>query len=285
VSNKCVRPLAVLATVVSLFMPCLAQSAEASAVKGGLQCAVPTIFRDYYVELVDLARHADIHRVDVQADGAFEFRSVPAGDYRLRVTDLNGDSIYEQYVVISSYSGPLTIQLPEGKKPRVPGGTVSLTQLRHPPAPKAFQAVLSAQHFSETGQVDKAVVELEKAIRISPEYADAYNNLAVQHMRMNRYEDAARELERAIEIAGPSPMKLCNLAYAQHRLQRDPEAIANSRAALRMDSAYPQAHLILGSLLASDPRTRQESITHLEQAAVTLPSARTTLENVRRALR
>jgi hypothetical protein len=43
-----------------------------------------------------------------------------------------------------------------------------------------------------------------------------------------------------------------------------------------------QAHLILGSLLARDPRTRAESIQHLERAAETLPSARATLEKLRR---
>jgi hypothetical protein len=54
-----------------------------------------------------------------------------------------------------------------------------------------------------------------------------------------------------------------------------------ARAALRLDSGFPQAHLILGSILAVDPRTRAESIPHLERAAETLPSARATLEKLR----
>lgn len=116
--------------------------------------------------------------------------------------------------------------------------------------------MVSAQRFSESGQAEKAVEELEKAIRISPEYADAYNNLAVQHIRMGRFEEACGELARAI---------------------------ASARAALRLDSGSPQAHLILGSILAQDPRTRAESIPHLERAAETLPSARASLEQVRRA--
>jgi tetratricopeptide (TPR) repeat protein len=285
VSNRCPRPLAALATVVCLFIPCRAQTAEVATVKGELRCALPTVFREYWVELVDATHHADAHRVDVQSDGSFEFRSVPPGDYKLRVTSLDRDPIHEQYVAISNFSGALSIQLPCVEKPRSAPGTVSLVQLRHPPAPKAFRAVASAQRLSESGQPEKAAEELEKAIRISPDYADAYNNLAIQHIHMDRYEDAVKELARAIEIAGPSPLKLCNLAYAQHRLHRDQEAIANTRAALRMDSSYPQAHLILGSILASDPRTREESIPHLERAAVTLQSARTTLEAIRRMQR
>ena len=116
-------------------------------------------------------------------------------------------------------AGPLTVRLRTLHKPSAPG-TISLTQLRHPPSRKAFQAVASAQRFSQSGQTEKAVEELEKAIRISPEYADAYNNLAVQHMRMGRFEEAAGELTHAISIAGPNPMALSNLAYAQRQLNR-----------------------------------------------------------------
>jgi tetratricopeptide (TPR) repeat protein len=98
---------------------------------------------------------------------------------------------------------------------------------------------------------------------------------------MGRYEEAAGELARAIAISAPSPVQLSNLAYAQYQLNLITEAIASARAALRLDSGSPQAHLILGSLLARDPRTRAESIPHLERAAETLPSARAILEKVR----
>jgi tetratricopeptide (TPR) repeat protein len=143
----------------------------------------------------------------------------------------------------------------------------------------------AAQKFSETGETDKAVEELEKAIRISPEYADAYNNLAVQHLRMGRTEEACAELSRAIAIAGPSSQRLTNLAFAQRLLNRIPEAIDSARAAVRLDSGSPQANLVLGTILAEDPRTRGESIPHLELAAETLPSARAALEKVHRAMR
>ena len=284
-SNRCPRPLAALVTVVCLSISCLAQSGEIASVKGELLSAIPTPFHDYWVELSDISHRTDLHRVDVKNDGSFEFHSVPAGEYRLCVTNLRGDPVFEQFVTINSLSGNLSVRLPGTPPPRSAPGTVSFTQLRHPPTPMAFQAVASAQRLAESGQIEKAAQELEKAIRLSPEYADAYNNLAVQHMHMNRFEEAAGELTRAIELGGPSPMKLCNLAYAQHRLRREAEAAESTRAALRMDSSYPQAHYILGSILASDPRTRAESIPHLERAAESLPSARAMLETVRRAAR
>ena len=132
-------------------------------------------------------------------------------------------------------------------------------------------------------RVEKAAEELEKAVRISPEFADAYTNLAVQHIRMRRFQEAAGELARAIEIAGPDPLKLSNLAYAQINLSRVQESTAAVRAALRLDAGYPPAHLILGSILAADPRTRAEAIPHLEQAAESIPAARVMLEKLQAA--
>ena len=133
----------------------------------------------------------------------------------------------------------------------------------------------------DVDDVQQAISNFTKAIELRSGYAEAYNNLAVQHVKMGRFEEAAREFARAIAIAGPSALLLGNLAYAQRRLDRLPEAAASARAALHLDSGSPQAHLILGSILAQDPRTRAESIPHLERAAETMPSARTILERVR----
>ena len=238
-------------------------------------------FHEYLVEVADLGHSTDTHRAEVQFDGTFQLRDIRSGTYTLRVTTLNGELVHQELVTVAPQTGPLTVRLPaRPAKPSAPG-TISVTQLRHPPSRKAFQAMAAAQRFSESGQTEKAVEELEKAIRISPEYADAYNNLAVQHMRMGRFEEACDELSRAIAIAGPNASRLSNLAYAQRQLNRFPEAIESARAALRLDPGSPQAHLILGSILAIDPRTRAESIPHLERAAETMPSARTILEKVR----
>lgn len=280
-SKKCLRPLAVLTSIVCLSIPGRSQPAEVSTVKGELRCDSTVSFRDYLVEVDDLGRSTDTRRTEVQFDGTFQLRDIHSGTYTLRVTTLTGETVHRELVTVAPQTGPLTIHLPARPAKTSAPGTVSLTQLRHPPAPKALQAAAAAQRFSESGQTEKAVEELEKAVRISPEYADAYNNLAVQHMRMGRMEEACGELSRAIAIAGPSASRLSNLAFAQRGLQRFPEAIESARAALRLDPGSPQAHLILGSILAIDPSTRAESIPHLERAAESMPSARAMLAKVR----
>jgi tetratricopeptide (TPR) repeat protein len=270
--------------IVFLGVPGRSQSTDLpTAVNGELHSEASLPFLDYRVELNSINQSDDTRRAYVRLDGTFHLRDVRSGQYMLRVTTLTGELVHQQFVAVGPQAAPLTVHLPgSAKQPSAPG-TVSMTQLRHPPARKAWQAMCSAQRFAESGQTAKAVEELEKAIRISPEYAEAYNNLAVQHIRMERFEEAAAELARALAISGPSPMQLTNLAYAQFRLNRFPEAIASARAALRLNSGSPQAHLVLGSILAADPRTRAESVPHLEHAAETLSSARAALEQLHRA--
>jgi tetratricopeptide (TPR) repeat protein len=238
-------------------------------------------FRQYRVELEDVAHHAGVYRADVSFDGSFEFRHLPAGEFLLRVTALNGDLIHQEFVPVNAHAVQLDVRLRTGRKASAPG-TISVTQLRHPPGRKAIQAFSAAQRLAPSSP-EKAAEELERAVRISPEFADAYTNLAVQHIRMRRFQEAVSELTRAIEIAGPDPLKLSNLAYAQINLSRFQESIAAVRAALRLDADYPPAHLILGSILAADPRTRDEAIAHLERAAERIPAARVMLEKVRTA--
>jgi tetratricopeptide (TPR) repeat protein len=124
------------------------------------------------------------------------------------------------------------------------------------------------------------VSELEKAIRISPEFAAAHTNLAVQYFRLDRVEESIAESERAIQIAGPDPRNLCNLASAQARLERYAEAEKSARAALRLDAGYVKANLILGSVLTHEPATRGEGVKHLQKAAAEYSSARQLLEQL-----
>jgi tetratricopeptide (TPR) repeat protein len=274
VSHRYLRPMAALATIVYLAVPISAQPPGASFVRGELHAETPVNFMDYRIELEELNRRSDIHHADVHFDGAFEFRHVPAGDFTLRVLSNTG-IVQQELVTINPQMTQLTVRLQPlpGKQPLTPG-TISLTQLRHPPDRKAVQAYTTAQRFAASGKPEKAAEELEKAVRISPEFADAYVNLAVQHMRMRRFEEAAAETARAIEIAGPDPLRLCNLAYAQINLGQVQEALVSVRAALRLDASYPQAHFLLGSMLVA------EAISHLKRAAETIPSARATLQRL-----
>ena len=279
-SNRHTWTLSAFLGAVLLAFPLPSHAEDITFLHGQIRADSQGFFEGLFASMEEVATRNATNRVDVALDGTFEFRHVQPGDYVLRIVDQSGQTVAQNYVSVQ-HSGELMIHLPDsGRRPSAPG-TVSLTQLRHPPAKKAVQAFAAASKFADSGKYDQAVEQLQKAIQISPEFASAYTNLAVQHMRMHRFQEAADESARAIQIAGPDPLNLCNLAFAQFQLGRFDESAASARASLRLDASYLQAHLVLGAILANDPSTRPEAIQHLELAAQKFQSARISLEKLR----
>ena len=252
-------------------------------VKGQVETGVAMVERAT-VELDDPRTHRKVATSDVRSDGLFEFRDVPYGSYQLAFTDPRGVSIYETLVSVDGQSLPLVVRIPDQPVDRPPSGRVSVTQLLHPPDRKALRAMVAAQKRSAAGDYAGAAEELERAVRISPDYADAYANLAAEHIRLGRYEQALSEISRAAAIAGPTALSLCNAAVAQIALGRRDEAVESVRRSLELDPQYGPAHYLLGGMLVKDRRTLREAVSHLEQAAPKIPAARAALEQVRRAM-
>ena len=152
--------------------------------------------------------HTEISRVDARIDGSFELRDVPAGNYTVRVTDDAGRTVCQQFVTIDRQMPPLEVRPPERESHGAGTGvaTVSVKQLMHPPHKKAVHAFERARRLSSAGKYDDAASELENAIRISPEFAAAHTDLAVQYFRFGRIEESIAESARAIQIGGPDPV-------------------------------------------------------------------------------
>lgn len=261
---------------------CLAGSAwgqgpEAESVKGEVQVDSSGAVRTE-VTLTDMKSHRTFATVHVGSDGNFEFRRVPYGDYSLTVLDGNDKPVHDELVSVHGQTQPILVQAPQPKTPQPPAGAVSVFELLHPPARKAFQAFLAARKLSDRGAHDKAAAQLEQAVGLSPEFADAWVNLAAQHIYLRRFEEALRELARASEISKPTAVILADMAFAQYALHRYDEATHSARQALQLDPSSTPAHFLLGSFLALDRRTLTEGIQHLEAAARTMPAAQANLE-------
>lgn len=280
--KRCTRTLSLLTVIVFIGLSS-SVAAEIPIVRGQLTPPAHDPVQGLFVIIEEVSTHMEISREDVRIDGGFEFRNVTSGDYTLRVTDSFGLTVCQQSVPIRNQMPPLEVRLPEREfhGAGVGAAKVSVTQLMHPPHKKAVRAFESALRLSSAGKYDDAVSELETAIRISPEFAEAHTNLAVQYFRVGRFEESIVESARAIQIGGPDARNLCNLATAQSKLHRFAEAEDSARAALRLDSGYLKANLLLGSILVKNPATRIEAIVHLEKAAAEFASARQFLDQIR----
>lgn len=239
-----------------------------------------------YTAILENSQHQKVADADLSPDNSFEFRFISYGDYWLTICDRQGRTVYQGLLTAHSGTSREMIDLPPARHSDAPpGGPVSVADLRHPPSRKAFAALATAQHLSEAGQFTAAAGQLEKATRLSPDWADAHTNLSAAYIRLGRYEDSISEANRAIVLSKPNGTDFGNIAYAEYRLNRRTEAIQSARKGLAIEPNSPKLHYILGALLAMNRATLAESIPHLELAARTLPSAQATLAQARQALR
>jgi tetratricopeptide (TPR) repeat protein len=256
------------------------QNAEAELVKGELSVSAPATFRGE-VTLSGLRGGPDIALAAVGADGRFEFRHVPYGQYRLMVLDA-GKPVHEEMIAVRAQQPPIEIELTEPEDPKPAAGGVSARELLHPPAKKALKAFVAAQKLSQAGEHEQAAGQLEKATQLSPDYAEAWIDLGAEHIYLKRYQQALEELAKASEISRPTAAILSEMALAQYALHRCAEGTRSVREALRLDPSWIPAHYLLGWFLAQDRQTRAEGIQHLEMAAAAMPAAQTELDRARR---
>jgi tetratricopeptide (TPR) repeat protein len=268
-------------SVLSMSRGAWGQVAEADAVKGEVNINPPAVVHAT-VTLSNLQGGANIASAPVSADGSFELRHVPYGQYRLTVSGSDDRPLHQELISIHERQQPIEIRLTITGQPKPASGTVSAQELLHPPSKQARKAVTAAQKLSDSGEHEKAAGQLQKAVELSPDYPDAWINLGAEHIYLKRYEQALGELAQASEISRPTPMILCDMAFAQYSLQRFAEGTRSVREALKLDPSSAPAHYLLGSFLALDRNTRAEGIQHLEIAARSMPAARAALERVRR---
>jgi tetratricopeptide (TPR) repeat protein len=280
------RACALLLSAALWFVPAPAKSqtnnGEIATLKGQIDA---NSTQGLTVQLYDISRHEILKTSEIRGDGAFEFRGTAPGPYLLTVTNDKGETVYQNSVSVGGLGMPpliihLSEDLPGNRSSQPLAGAISVRQLQHPPTRKALNAAIQAQRFSAARDYPKAAAALEKAVALSPDYADAHTNLGAMYFRLGRYHDSIAETERSIAIGGATAPKLCNLAFARLLLAKDAGALDAARAALKLQPDDPHAHFMVGLVLFLSHGPVDEVKSHLEFAARTLPEARDALEKI-----
>ena len=253
---------------------CLAQT---GSLEGELSTQKPGDLSHLVVRL-ETANHYTAAQTVVNTGGDFRFRHIDLGNYTLVVTDDMGHEITRMLVTILATNPPVRLDLPEPRGAAYPGGIVSVSQLRHRPAPGARKAAVKAQKLSGAGDYQGAAAQLEKAVALDPQYADAYGNLGAQYVRLHQPGRAVAAFRQAVALDPSSAPEEANLALALGLQHQPDEAVRFARRALQIDSTNALAHYVLGCILAADAATKTEAIHHLEVASHDLPAAAKALE-------
>jgi Tfp pilus assembly protein PilF len=230
---------------------------------------------------LESSNHTPAGQVPVSVGGDFRFSRIEQGSYTLVVTDQSGNEITRAPVSVLATNPQLKVELPDDSS-AAPGGPVSVSQLRHQPAPRAVRAAIKAQKLSQAGDYPGAAALLEKAVALDPQYADAHGNLGAQYLHMRQPERAAEEFRKAIALDPSSATQQSNLALALASLGQIAAAAEAARRALQLDSTNALGHYVLGCILAEHAATRADAIRHLELASRDLPAAATTLAELKR---
>jgi tetratricopeptide (TPR) repeat protein len=212
---------------------------------------------DFLIEMIQPGNQGTRERARVSGDGSFTFRNLDAGSYMLRVLDLHGESVYEEPITVhEGLEIAIRLQAPKGSK--APSGTVSAHDLAHPLPRNALKEYTAAKKAAAGGDQDKAIAHYQKAVAMYPDFAEAWNDLAVAFIRKDRVADAADCLQKAAAIQPRMSMIQSNLSLVQAKLGRLDEAENSARLALELDSESPRAQQALALSLAL--RKRESSM-------------------------
>ncbi len=129
---------------------------------------------------------------------------------------------------------------------RASAETVSAKRLKHRP-PKAAREAYTRAARSKNAQ--KAAQELERAIELDPDFAEAHCDLGVAYARLNRYPEAAAEFRRAMELAPDESLPHANLAWVLLVMGQRTEAETHVRRALQLSPNNAAARLLADRLL------------------------------------
>jgi tetratricopeptide (TPR) repeat protein len=151
--------------------------------------------------------------------------------------------------------------------------TISLASLRHKIPGKAFAAFSQALKLARRREWQQGARELESAVAVDPDFADAHGNLGVHYLMLELLDQAVTEFRRAIALDSATSMYHSNLAFAYLLLQKPNEAKTEAQTAVSLDSRNAKGQYLLGFLLARNPGERADAQKHLAFAAQELPEA------------
>ena len=107
----------------------------------------------------------------------------------------------------------------------------------------------------ETGQPERAILHLQKALAIRPADAPAHRDLGIAFFQRSQVKDALAQFQAVVDIQPDSPeahMNLGNLLH--HQPGQLDNAIAQFQKAVELQPNDPQAHNNLANALAEEDR-------------------------------
>ena len=210
-------------------------------------------------------------KAHVLANGNFEFRPVPTGNYQFRVLDSSGNVILEQVKSVAGNSDFILLIVRDPKSQLASRNTVSLSALQHKTPKRALDAFRAAQKARSSGDTQIAVEHLLEAIVIDSEFAEAHSDLAAIYAGMGHVDEALEHARTAFSLNPQLSEAGCNFALLLISVKRYQEAEMEARHMLSGSSYQPLLHGVLAISLIEQRKNIDEGLESLGQAAAEYP--------------
>lgn len=159
-------------------------------------------------------------------------------------------------------------------------GTVSVQELKHNIPGKALKEMKKADEARTKKDIDKAILHLQRAVAFDPDYVAARNNLAALYLTRGEAKPALEQLEPAIKMDPHAPLPFSNLAVAYLMMRQFDAAERAARQTLDLARTSARAEMILGLTLVLQDKLTPEAETALERARPSYPQAHLLLGRV-----
>jgi Flp pilus assembly protein TadD len=154
------------------------------------------------------------------------------------------------------------------------GSTVTLHELAHRVPARASKEFAAGMKAIRAGKQQDAILHLQKAISIDPEFLCAINNLGVIYFRSDHADLALEQLQRAAAVDPRSAAVHFNLALVYFTGRDFQSGERSVREFLDINGPDTRAMLLLGMSLMLQHRFTADAESNLQRAAADFPFAR-----------
>jgi len=207
----------------------------------------------------------------VSLNGAFNFSSIPYGNYELRTVD-RGVLVSQRIVSVDSMIERIDVELPAIGDERT-SGTVSLEELQHKPPAAALKEARKGEEALRKRRLDEAAGHFERALTIDPGFTALHTELANLYMQKGDDARVVNHLDAVLKQRPSWLVAWANLSAAQFRLGHMEEAEAAARRTLALEPAHPVGRYILGIVLAVQGKDTEEALRDLRASFSEFPQA------------
>ena len=189
-------------------------------------------------------------------NGSFAFKGLPSGSYTVIIDkEVDYKPVAQTVDIIQFRNSPgqtytVNIRLEFKERTESPKPAVVNAELLNVPK-KALTHYEAAIELAKKNEHQGAIDELKLAIAEHPTFTQAFNELGVQYLKLNKLEEANEAFLGALKIDPESFPALINRGIVNVMMKRYGEAVPILRKALKNHEQSPVGHYFLGQALAN----------------------------------